>query len=147
LFARRWVETVAGEQFFNVSKLDFTRLLDDPMRRVADIYSAVDYLTTLNYVDATRIGVLGICAGSGTAVKAASLERRIKAVATVSAVDVGAASERIGRGDDQVAGAGEADGAIRTEALLPPPTSSPRWSRCSRTRVGRRERKRVRVNS
>lgn len=67
------------------------RLLDDPMRRVADIYSAVDYLTSLTYVDANRIGALGICAGSGTAVKAASLEHRIKAVATVSAVDVGAA--------------------------------------------------------
>ncbi len=69
-------------------------LLDDPMRRVADIYSAVDYLTTLGYVDANRIGALGICAGSGTAVKAASLERRIKAVATVSAVDVGAAARK-----------------------------------------------------
>lgn len=67
------------------------RLLDDPMRRVVDIYSAVDYLTTLSFVDMNRIGALGICAGSGTAVKAASLERRIKAVATVSAVDVGAA--------------------------------------------------------
>jgi len=70
------------------------RLLDDPMRRVADIYSAVDYLTSLSYVDASRIGALGICAGSGTAVKAASLERRIKAIATVSAVDVGAATRK-----------------------------------------------------
>lgn len=70
------------------------RLLDDPMRRVADIYSAVDYLTSLNYVDANRIGALGICAGSGTAVKAASMERRIKAMATVSAVDVGAATRK-----------------------------------------------------
>lgn len=70
------------------------RLLDDPMRRVADIYSAVDYLTSLAYVDANRIGALGICAGSGTAVKAASMERRIKAIATVSAVDVGAATRR-----------------------------------------------------
>gem|GEM_PF-43823 len=70
------------------------RLLDDPMRRVADIYSAVDYLTSLGYVDASRIGALGICAGSGTAVKAASLERRIKAIATVSAVDVGAATRK-----------------------------------------------------
>jgi fermentation-respiration switch protein FrsA (DUF1100 family) len=70
------------------------RLLDDPMRRVADIYSAVDYLTSLRYVDATRIGALGICAGSGTTVKAASMERRIKAIATVSAVDVGAATRR-----------------------------------------------------
>ena len=70
------------------------RFLDDPMRRVGDIYSAVDYLTSLSYVDAGRIGVLGICAGSGTTIKAASNERRIKAVATVSAVDVGAATRK-----------------------------------------------------
>lgn len=70
------------------------RLLDDPMRRVADIYSAVDYLNTLTYVDANRIGALGICAGSGAAIKAASLEHRIKSVATVSAVDVGASVRR-----------------------------------------------------
>ena len=70
------------------------RFLDDPMKRVADIYSAVDYLTSLRYVDAGRIGALGICAGSGTTVKAVSNERRIKALATVSAVDVGAATRR-----------------------------------------------------
>ena len=46
------------------------RFLDDPMKRVGDIYSAVDYLTSLRYVDAGRIGALGICAGSGAAVKA-----------------------------------------------------------------------------
>ena len=67
------------------------RFLDDPMRRVGDIYSAVDYMTTLAYVDDTRIGALGICAGSGASVKAASTDRRIKAIGTVSAVDVGAA--------------------------------------------------------
>jgi fermentation-respiration switch protein FrsA (DUF1100 family) len=70
------------------------RFLDDPMKRVADIYSAVDYLTSLPYVDVDRIGALGICAGSGAAIKAASTERRIKAVATVSAVDVGAATRK-----------------------------------------------------
>ncbi|MFP2906737.1 alpha/beta hydrolase [Pyxidicoccus sp. 3LFB2] len=70
------------------------RFLDDPMKRVGDIYSAVDYLTSLRYVDAGRIGALGICAGSGATVKAASTERRIKAVATVSAVDVGAATRK-----------------------------------------------------
>jgi fermentation-respiration switch protein FrsA (DUF1100 family) len=70
------------------------RFLDDPMTRVGDIYSAVDYLTTLAYVDSNRIGALGICAGSGTAVKAATTERRITAIATVSAVDVGAASRK-----------------------------------------------------
>ena len=70
------------------------RFLDDPMRRVGDIYSAVDYLISLPYVDADRIGALGVCAGSGAAIKAASTERRIKAVGTVSAVDVGAATRK-----------------------------------------------------
>lgn len=70
------------------------RFLDDPMKRVGDIYSAVDYLTTLAYVDSNRIGALGICAGSGAAIKAAMTERRIKAVGTVSAVDVGAAARK-----------------------------------------------------
>src|SRR5687767_2177961 len=72
----------------------FPRLLDNPMNRVGDIYSAVDYIVTLPYVDANRIGGLGICAGSGATVKAAMTERRIKALATVSAVDVGAASRK-----------------------------------------------------
>lgn len=70
------------------------RFLDNPLNRVGDIYSAVDYLVTLSYVDANRIGGMGICAGSGATVKAAMSERRIKALATVSAVDVGAAGSR-----------------------------------------------------
>jgi fermentation-respiration switch protein FrsA (DUF1100 family) len=70
------------------------RFVDDPMKRVGDIYSAVDYLTSLPYVDTGRIGALGVCAGSGTTVKAAMTERRIKAIATVSAVDVGAATRK-----------------------------------------------------
>ncbi len=70
------------------------RYLDDPMTRVGDIYSAVDYMGTLSFVDARNVGALGICAGSGAAIKAASTDRRIKAVATVSAVDVGEATRR-----------------------------------------------------
>ena len=65
------------------------RFLDDPMKRVGDVYSAIDYLNTLDYVDQNRIGILGACAGSGTAIKAASTDHRIKVVATVSGVDVG----------------------------------------------------------
>jgi len=98
LYARKLAEqgfvTLAFDASHQGASGGMPRLLDDPMRRVADIYSAVDYLTSLGYVNASRIGALGVCAGSGTAVKAASMERRIKAIATVSAVDVGAATRK-----------------------------------------------------
>ena len=70
------------------------RFLEDLTKRVEDVRSAVDYLTTLAYVDVSRIGALGICAGGGYAIKAATSERRIKSVATVSAVDIGAGTRK-----------------------------------------------------
>ena len=39
------------------------RYIEEPAARVEDIKSAVDYLTTLDFVDENRIGVLGVCAG------------------------------------------------------------------------------------
>ena len=65
------------------------RLLEDPAARVEDVRSAVDYLTTLPFVDRERIAVLGICAGSGYAINATMTDHRVKAVATVSAVNMG----------------------------------------------------------
>lgn len=65
------------------------RLLEDPSQRVEDIRSAIDYVTTLSFVDSERIGLLGICAGGGYSISAAKTERRIKAVAVASPVDIG----------------------------------------------------------
>lgn len=67
------------------------RYLEDPSTRVEDVRYAVDYFTTLNFVDKNRIGLLGICAGGGYAANASLKERRIKAVATVSGVNIGRA--------------------------------------------------------
>lgn len=65
------------------------RFLEDPTERVEDIRCAIDYFCTLNFVDSNNLGILGICAGGGYAVNASLVEKRCKAVATVSGVDIG----------------------------------------------------------
>ena len=65
------------------------RRLEIPAQRVEDFSRVVDYLVTLPYVDADRIGVLGVCGGGGYAVNAALTEKRIKAVVSITGVNVG----------------------------------------------------------
>ena len=65
------------------------RFLEDPIQRVEDIRSAVDYVSTLKFVDAEKIGLIGICAGGGYSISAAQTEHRIKAIAVASPVSTG----------------------------------------------------------
>lgn len=51
------------------------RFTEDPWQRVADFSHVIDYLVTVPYVDADRIGVLGVC-GGGYSIAAAKTERR-----------------------------------------------------------------------
>ncbi|GFP59577.1 hypothetical protein ACSS6W_010950 [Trichoderma asperelloides] len=74
--------------------------LEDPNERVSDVYAAVDYLQNLDSVDSEKIGVVGICAGGGYAVAAAKGDHRLKAVATVSMVNIGD-SARLGWDADE----------------------------------------------
>ncbi|MCW9706391.1 alpha/beta hydrolase [Fodinibius salsisoli] len=81
------------------------RYIEDPATRVEDVRCAVDYLTTLDYVENYRIGVLGVCAGGGYAANAAMTERRIKAVGTVVPANLGRTYRE---------GDGSPDAAIKT---------------------------------
>lgn len=65
------------------------RQLENPHVRTEDVSAAIDYLITLAYVDNDRIGAMGICAGAGYTANAAINDRRIKAVGTVSMVNIG----------------------------------------------------------
>lgn len=56
-----------------------------------DFSAAVDYLGSQSFVDRERIGVLGICGSGSFAISAAKIDPRMKAVATVSMYDMGAA--------------------------------------------------------
>ncbi len=54
--------------------------------------AAVDYLGAQAFVDRERIGVLGICGSGSFAISAAKIDPRMKAIATVSMYDMGAAN-------------------------------------------------------
>jgi len=65
-----------------------------------DFSAAVDFLGQLPQVARERIGVLGICGSGSFAISAAKIDPRMKAVATVSMYDMGAAN-RDGLGKSQ----------------------------------------------
>ncbi|MDO8404097.1 MAG: alpha/beta hydrolase [Pseudomonas sp.] len=57
-----------------------------------DFSAAVDYLGTQTFIDRNRIGVLGICGSGSFVISAAKIDPRMKAIATVSMYDMGAAN-------------------------------------------------------
>lgn len=57
-----------------------------------DFSAAVDFLGTRPFVDRDRIGAIGICGSGSFVVSAAKIDPRLKAIATVSMYDMGAAS-------------------------------------------------------
>jgi fermentation-respiration switch protein FrsA (DUF1100 family) len=93
LYAQKLAEqgyiTLAFDASYQGESSGEPRYLEDPAMRVEDFRAATDYLSTLPSVDEKRIGLLGICAGGGFAIKAAETEHRLKVVATISMVDLG----------------------------------------------------------
>lgn len=87
--AEKGFVTIAYDASYQGESGGEPRQLENPYIRTEDISAVIDYLTTLSYVDNTRIGAMGICAGTGYTANAAIQDRRIKAIGTVSAVNIG----------------------------------------------------------
>ncbi|MBN9379123.1 MAG: alpha/beta hydrolase [Chitinophagaceae bacterium] len=93
LYAKKLAEkgfvTIAYDASYQGESTGEPRQLENPYIRTEDVSAVIDYITTLPYADTDNIGAMGICAGGGYTANAAINDHRIKAVGTVSAVNIG----------------------------------------------------------
>jgi len=94
-FAKMGFVAMAFDQSFTGESGGAVRNAASTDINTEDFLAAVDYLGSLPYVDREKIGLMGICGLAGMAISAASIDTRIKAVATTSMYDL---SRSIGKG-------------------------------------------------
>lgn len=93
LFAQRLAEqgyiTIAMDAAYQGGSAGAPRNTDKPQSRTEDIHGAADFISTYAGVDPSRLGLLGICGGGGYSLAAAKVDKRFKAVATISMFNSG----------------------------------------------------------
>ena len=93
LYAQKLAESglvaMAFDARFQGESGGMPRRTDKPFYRMGDIMGAVDYIQNYPGVDRNRIGAFGICGGGGYTFATAQVDKRIKAVATLSMFNTG----------------------------------------------------------
>lgn len=90
--AEQGIVTLAVDLSFWGESEGLPRNLVSPDIYAETFSAAVDYLGTRPFIDREKIGALGICGSGSFVISAAKIDPRIKAVATVSMYDMGAAN-------------------------------------------------------
>lgn len=86
--AERGFLTIAFDPSFTGESGGFPRFVASPDINTEDFCAAVDFLSTLDNVDADLIGIIGICGWGGIALNAAAIDTRIKATVTTTMYDM-----------------------------------------------------------
>lgn len=93
LYAQKLAEagfvTLAFDARYQGESGGMPRRTDKPANRMGDIMGAIDYLQNYPGVDSDRIGAFGICGGGGYTFATAQVDKRIKAVGTLSLFNTG----------------------------------------------------------
>lgn len=93
LYAQRLAEagyiTIAADAAYQGASGGEPRHTDNPAYRTEDIHGMADFIIQYAGVDASHLGVLGICGGGGYTLKAAQSDKRFKAIATLSMFNSG----------------------------------------------------------
>jgi fermentation-respiration switch protein FrsA (DUF1100 family) len=93
LYSQRLAElgyiTIAADASYQGASGGQPRNVDKPANRIEDIRGMADYITQYAGVDASRLGILGVCGCGGYTLAAAQTDKRFKAVATLSMFNSG----------------------------------------------------------
>ncbi|MBK8699231.1 MAG: alpha/beta hydrolase [Saprospiraceae bacterium] len=93
LYAQRLAEsgyiTIAADAAYQGASGGLPRNVDKPANRIEDIRGMADFISQFKGVNATELGLLGICGGGGYSLAAAQTDKRFKAIATVSMFNSG----------------------------------------------------------
>lgn len=90
--AQRGFVVLAFDPSYNGESGGEPRHVTSPEIFAEDFSAGVDFLGTLPHVDRERIGIIGICGSGGFALSQASIDQRIKAVATSAMYDISGVS-------------------------------------------------------